>query len=147
MKTFLRSLPIALFFLSLISQAQPQRELGSADFEEAKMLFKKMQESPNWKKADSISKSLAPRYAGLIPPAFSNDSLYIPWIKENLYLTKFGSLDEVLALRNEWKKTNVEVHKENSALFELMNKASVEQLKVIYRPFVDSSNEYFYKQQ
>jgi hypothetical protein len=94
-----------------------------------------MLQSPQWKKLNDINKFVASKYSGLTPPNFDDDSLYIPWIKENFHLTKFESVEQVLSLRNEWKLLNIDVEKENLHLYDLMSKASKEQLRVILLPF------------
>jgi hypothetical protein len=157
MKIFVRVLSISLFFVTLGLQAQPSssaptqaaHKLGEADYKEAKMLYIKMLDSPNGRKSDSLSKLIVSKYARVYKngadkiPSLSNDSLYIPWIKENLHLTTFKSLDEVLFLRDEWKKANVEINKENLPLYELMSKASKEQFRVIIQPSIDRNKPYF----
>lgn len=151
MKIFVKVLSI--FFLcttmtlfaqsSVASQTRPSRELGKEDFRLAKMLYKRMLASENWKRTDSISKFMATQYRGLTPPSLSDDSLYIRWISTNLHLTKFQSLQEVLCLRDRWLLFSKEVQKDNLPLFELMSKASGEQIAVIIQPFVDGSKEYY----
>ena len=135
---------IVLFLLTHSLSAQPvsssgkqQQELDVADFEEAKSLFEKKMNSPNWQKADSIRQSIIFRQVGTDAPELHNDTLYIPWIKKNLHLTKFRSVDEVLSLRQQLKNLNVLVLNENVRLHQLMGKASLEQMKEIVQPFLN----------
>jgi hypothetical protein len=139
----MRALFLSLFFSVFFSQAQdcsfhekPIRELDKADFEKAKSLFIKMLDSPNWKKNDSLSIMLATKYYRADRPEFESESLYTSWIKENLHLTKFASIDEAIFLENELKKTGDEINKENLPLYELLDRASVEQNKIIIKPIL-----------
>lgn len=99
-----------------------------------------MVESPNWKKADSISTVLAKNYGKTEPPEFENQTLYLPWIEKNLYLTKFASVGQAIFLETEWKKAEVEINTENYPLYELLNRASPKQIDIIIQPILGLKN-------
>ena len=149
----MRYLLLSVFFLTLTLQAQPvssaqtetqKRELSESDFEQAKQLYLKMLDSPNWIKATDIAQSIAYNSGRSSHPRM-NDSLFIPWVKENLHLTKFKSVDEVQSLVDTMAKAYAEVNKENLPLYKLMGKASREQLDIIMKPLMYRSNEHFIK--
>lgn len=142
MKIFLRFFYLSLLLVVGSGYAQQvdsciapaNRSLSEEDYQRAKLLYVKMLDSRNWKRVDSISTILAMKYWKTQPPEFMDEAVYYTWIKENLHLTKFSSVDEAISMEQEWRNADNEVNKENVYLYELLHKASVEQIRAIMKP-------------
>ena len=120
-----------------------QTELTAEHFDEAKVKYKVMLDSPSFQKSDNISKLFASHLVGLTSPNLGDETLFIPWIKENIHLTSFTSLDKVITLRNTWKEASAKVTEENMELYKLMSLASLAQIVEITKPYVEMTQNYF----
>lgn len=66
--------------------------------------------------------------------SFKNDSLYLEWIGKNISKTKFKSIDEAKNALENQLKSEEKMKKENPKLFELIDKANLEQRHKIFQP-------------
>ena len=113
-------------------------ELNKRDFEEAKLLFKEMIASYDYRETYRIYDLFVEKLADVDANAPDlDDGLFIPWIKANLHLTKFESFEEVETLFIRYKEVSTTLHKENARLYSLLSRTSREQHDVIWRPLTD----------
>lgn len=142
-----------LIFQSVSVQAQVQpvanrtvsnnRELLEKEFEEVKLMYLEMLDSPNRVKFDSISRLLIKNCRGLNPPSFGDPNLFIPWLKENIDQTDFTSTDQAELLFEEMSAAGVAWIEEYRPLYALMAKASREQRGEIIKPEIIRTQAYY----
>lgn len=120
-----------------------KRELPEKEFEEVKLIYLEMLDSPNYVKFDSISKLLIKNCRGLNPPSLGDPNIFIPWLKENIDQTDFTSTDQVKLLFEEMSAASIAMIEENRPLYVLMAKASHEQLWEIWEPELIRTEAYF----
>lgn len=67
--------------------------------------------------------------------SIKNDSLYLKWIEKNIKKTKFKSINEAKSALEDQIKSDEKMKKEHPKLFELLDKATLEQRHQIFQPF------------
>ena len=72
-------------------------------------------------------------------PEYGDKDKLKQWIKENLSMTKFKSIEEAISVVEELDAHSTKVHEENKKLHELIPKATSSQLMKIWQPLADSA--------
>jgi hypothetical protein len=70
-------------------------------------------------------------------PEYADKEKLKLWIKQNLSMTKFKSIEEAISLVDELDAHSSKVHEENKKLHELIPKATSTQLMKIWQPLAD----------
>ena len=66
--------------------------------------------------------------------SFKSDSLYLEWIEKNISRTKFNSFQEAKTAFDNQLKSEQKIKSEHPKLFELIDKANLEQRHKIFQP-------------
>lgn len=131
-----------LFFQIMFSQTKTdlysnslvKKELSDLDFKKAKDGYLQLANSDEYKKLEEITRKLASNKAIADAEIMLSDEKYLKWIKENLSQTKFKTIDEPVNFRKEYMKLQMKLEQDYSEVYELIERASQEQLMIILKP-------------
>ncbi len=112
-----------------------KKSLSDAEFLIAKEGYLKMCRSDLYKAQREASLEIAIKLAKVQNlDFFEKDEDYSKWISTNLGLTEFKSIEEAIELRKLCVDLQERLEEENSEVFELLSRASVEQAEEILKP-------------
>ena len=80
-------------------------------------------------------------YKNLPIDSLKNNNIYLKWIEKNIKKTKFKSFDEAKVAIEDQIASQEKLEKENPKLFELLDKATLEQRHTIFKPFFDMTHK------
>lgn len=124
--------------------------LSKEEFTFACNEYKKMMETPTYLENEKIARYNAEKmhdalstldHKNLPVDSLKTNNLYLKWIEKNIKKTKFKSIDEAKSALENQIASQEKLEKENSKLFELINKATVEQRHQIFEPFFNRARK------
>jgi hypothetical protein len=119
-----------------------KKSLSDTDFLIAEKLYLKMCSSELYNKQREASLTFVVKLGKMENwDLVENDESFFKWISENLRLTQFKDIEEAIELRKLCFELQEKLEKENNEVFELINSASVDQLKEILKPERLTSSE------
>jgi hypothetical protein len=112
-----------------------KRELSNDEFLKAKEGYLKMSLTENYKKRRDQTAKFVKSMPTITDISFyKNEEDFEKWMTENLKLTSFKTVEEAVAFRKSMVELDEEFYIENIEIFELVGRASIEQLMVILKP-------------
>lgn len=117
-------------------------ELSTVEFNLACDEYKKMMETDTYFLHEKMTKSFAEKMNNTLlsaPPNFWDKDVFLNWLKLNIKKTQFKSMIEAEEYIDNMTAISDKMIKENKHLYELISRATNQQVIEIRKPFIDKT--------
>jgi hypothetical protein len=130
------------FSQSLNSDSATRVGLTPIEFDVACKLFIEMMDTPTYKEHEQKTKEFANLMGNrlLQAPLIDDRVIFKAWLKENITNTKFKSIEDADVFIDEMVAITEKMRAENPDLYNLLAKASSEQIRKIRLPLTNHRN-------
>lgn len=116
-------------------------ELSSDDLKKAVEGYKKLVISKTYLELNTVMLKLVEGNAVPEMDIIISEESYLKWITENISKTTFDNIEEPIALRKSYLNLEIKLKDENSEIYNLIDRANLEQKKIILKPNKYNANK------
>lgn len=137
---------LTLFCQTTFSQSENQlskKGLSNVDLKKACDGYIKMMETETYILHQKKTKEFAEKMNQTLTSApldITNKDFFYKWLEENITKTKFKSVEEAKVYIDDMVSTSDKMEKENEVLYNLIKRATIEQIREIRMPFTNHRN-------